>query len=211
MMVNRGSRAEDQIMAYRGSANTGGTNVVKPSGVAVGDVVLFVIPDATDATTLTLTTASGGAWTKSFFGVPAHGYQAVLFCKVLTALDVSNAWTLSNAEDGRAYAWVGNDAGSVTVKDTAVNSTAQSSLTLDGFSPDQTHAVIAVIVDRDADVTPTISAGFTIRSSATLVGNWTAAVADDPDGYTGANVVWSDTDGASGFAEYGWLVEVGPA
>lgn len=214
MMINRGSRAEDQIMAYRGAVTNGpaSTSVGKPTGVAVGDVVLFVIPDTTSsAAALTLTTSGGAAWTKSTFNVPAHGYDAVLFCKVLTALDVSNAWTLSASEAGNAYAWIGNDAGSVAIQSTAVNAVSQSTLTLTGFTPTQTHAAIAVVVDRDPDVTPTIAGGFTRRATGANSGNWVSAVADNSDGgYTGANVVWSGLNGASGFADYGWLVRVGP-
>ena len=67
------------------------------------------------------------------------------------------------------------------------------------------------MVDRDLDAVPAIGGGFTIRSSGVIHFNWIAAVADNADGYTGANVVWSGLNGVSGSAEEGWLVEVGAA
>lgn len=200
------------LMEYRGSADTSAsTTCVKPTSAAIGDVVVVLVASGTPGLTLT-TGGGGGAWTRSELTWAAHGYTSILFCRTLNATDVAQSWTFSGASNARAYAWIGNDAGTVTVKDTTINGTGQASLTLTGFATANTHAVIAIVIDRDSGITPVTPADFISRSSAVLNGSWVAAVADNLDAYAGTNVVWTGLDaGADDFAEVGWLLEVSGA
>jgi hypothetical protein len=193
---------EAEAPTFRASAATAAATVLaKPPGAAAGDLVLVIAPDADG---VTLTTSLDTAWTRDQIVVAAHGYRTVLFVRELAAIDVSNSWLLSGAEDAVAVALVGNDTGGFQIRSPTANGTGQSTLTLTGFTPAGTLACIAICVDRDNAGTPDPPTGFTLVYQG-VVANWVVSVAINPD-YVGGNVVWTDMSAV--FAESGWLVEV---
>lgn len=197
---------ETRAIAYRAGATTSAsTTCAKPAGVAVGDLVIVVVPDLD---TLTLTTSGGSAWTRDQINWSTLFYESVAFAKVLTALDVSNAWTFSATATGRATAWAGEDLGGVAIRSPGENVTlSAASLTLTGYTPTDTPLAVAIVIDRDPDVTPVAPSGWTNRFSGVVATNWVVALADF-DNYLGANVVWTGLNGAGGTAQVGWIVEV---
>lgn len=201
--------AHSDLMSFRGSTKSGSSSsAAKPSGVAVGDLVVVLV---TDYSGLTIS-SGGGAWARTQIDWISLGYHSVAFAKILNATDVANAWSFSTTVgDSLSLAWIAGDAGGVTIHTPATNPASQSTLTLSGFTPANTQGVIAVAIDRDTDLTagnPGTPTGFINRFRGAVDTNWTMAVAD-MDAYVGGNVVWTGMDtGASDFAEVGILIEV---
>lgn len=203
MMMGRADPLEFRSAAHTTSFAT----CTKPAGVEVGDLVIVAVSDGM-APGGTLKSGVGGvAWPVDYQFVAAHSYQAAVFIKVLDAVDLASAWVFSGAVDAQAWAFpTEGEVGGAYVRSAAVNGLNQATLSLAGFTPTNTFAAIAVIIDRDADVTPAPPADFTTLNVHHAI--WTFAVAIT-DSYAGAAAVWSGLDaGVDDFAEVGWLIEV---
>jgi len=204
LALTDGPPVEFVSTASTGSSGASSATVTKPSGVAVGDLVLVLVDDT--ETAVTLTTTSGSAWGKFFqavSGINSDGHA--VFWKILNATDVANAWTLSYGGQGAtAFRYLSHEATSVSLKDSATASGA-GSLSLTGFSKAAgNYGVLTFAINTHATA-PTVPTGFVSRYSATPVSSRVVA-ADMLTGYVdGAAVAWTGfVSGERG----GFLLEV---
>lgn len=190
-------------LVYRGDAvTTSSSTCAKPTGVAVGDLVIVVSPNTAG---LTLTTASGDAWSRTEVVWITEGYDTVFFTKILNATDVANAWTFSASVGAVAAAWRDQQNAVVTLKATANQAAgSQTTLTLTGYTPASTRGTISIAIERNP-TNPEPPAGWTERFQDTVDTSWTVAIADT-ESYPGGDVVWTGIVGTNG--EVGALYDV---
>lgn len=196
-------------IAYRSlikRVGSGSTSAPKPSGVAVGDLVVITTPSPNPG--ITLGTSGGDAW--SSFSVSSAGTSSPIYWKLLNSTDVANGWVFSDSiSDVISVAYEGRGATTLTSRENYTGGSGQSTAPFVGFVPGLDHrGLISVIVDRDGDATPSPPSLFSLRDSTVYAGGlYMAAVADQPLGYPGGPLVWTNTDGISGNGEGAILLE----
>lgn len=205
-------------LAYRSSSL--GTNlgsgifaVNKPAGLSAGDICIVFAPSCPTGTTLI--TYSGvtpiNTWNSSSQTFVTGGYNSTVFWRLIDSVDLAGTWTMSSTSNqALSIAYTGNGATALNAKSIVSNPASQSTLTLTGFAPSgSTRGVIALLADRDDGVgtTDTTPTSFTNRYSNYVNSAFWVSVDDWVSGYAGANVVYTGTNGTSGFSEVGWLFE----
>lgn len=192
------------------ATTTGGqsvTGINKPAGIQVGDIVLVLSADLPGGSAGN-DIRSNTIWPNKTGVLPGgSNSEAVLFQRVMTALDLADVWTLTNTGgEYVAIALIPHGATGSAIRSTQANADGQSSLTLTGFQPTGYGAVI-LHCDRDADATPAVPTGFTSRFAGNILGAYSFLVADYID-YNGGDVMIAPTTGASDFAETAFFVEL---
>ncbi len=171
--------------------NTGPfSNVNKPAGIAVGDIVLIFADRGGSGGATTITTSGGGTWTKL---AAAGGYTAV-FWKVLDATDVSNSW--GSLPDGycTTIAYIPNGATGVDLTTYSAVPTA-GVLTIPGVSRFGSRGIVTLLSNKSTGPSGVVPTSFTDRQA---VATWGSGVADLLTGaYAGGNVVWTGLPAAS--------------
>jgi len=183
--------------------NNSGT-IVKPAGVAAGDLVVIVTGLDVDPT---ITTASGGdVWSKN-----SDATQR-LFWKILTAHDVANNWGSSSVNTyASAAAWSNQSLAisSVTIRSAADSGPNVTTLTVPGFAPSgsgKPRTVIAAIsTNWNAGSNIAAPSPFTARAQHQ---NPNSTLADMTVGYSGQSAAWTGLTSGAGNTNSGWLVEV---
>lgn len=196
--------------------------IIPKVSAVVGNLAVILVGNI--ASGARLVTEGGREWNRHQLSWAAHGYISILFWQFLDSQDVApqatgNRWLMRNSTLGSTVTVTEMEIGIydpnggtlLTVKDTTANLTGQSDLTLAGFVKDSaSRGVVSLFLDRDFEKTPTVPSGFTSRVSAKpTVGNYILAIADNLSGYVdSADAVWTGVNGANGFAEAGFLLEV---
>jgi hypothetical protein len=187
---------EGPPVEFANTATSGaGTSVTKPSGLAAGDLVI-VWALQVDNTLATLTTSGGSAWTvvENYTWATAYpaNHSMPIFAKVMTALDVTNAWNLGSAavDGAMAIRYDGRGATTVTAKtSTATGSNGDFDVTAAGFTKAAGHyGALTLAISTNVATDLVQPAGFTDRLNLGSV-----AVADRLTGYVdGAGATWTD-------------------
>lgn len=189
-------------------ASSAATSVVtKPAGIAVGDLVVVIIPDGSGIAGLS--TTAGSAW--AFDGETVGGVITFWSWKVLNATDVANTWNTSanHTADTVAYAYEGRGATTLTRKLGATSSGAVNTLDLGtGYAPSATtKGFIAYITDNAIADAPTVPAGFQSRGGT--AGARKTILSDNLISYNGGPVIWTTVNSSgSNSGQSGTLFEV---
>ncbi|MEI6439000.1 MAG: hypothetical protein WCO83_02235 [Alphaproteobacteria bacterium] len=188
--------------------------VTKPSGVAVGDLVFVIVPYSTStAVRATMSTSGGASWNRDV-SVDTLAYGAALLWKILNATDVSNAWNIADATNyyvlAVAYSQNGPPIVSATLKQ-AVGSgtTAQTTMNFSAISKSAgSRSIIILGIDRDATVTPSPPAGWSldINSTDSVFDKFATNIPSST--YTGTSISIGGMFASPGYPECGWAFEI---
>ncbi len=204
-MLGRGMLMESRGLSYRSQAVTlASATVGKPSGVALGDLVIVLCP-LTAGLGSNMGTSGGGTWSVDELTAFTTG---AIFWKVMDATDVANTWTKSDTNDCVALRWQGPGTLAAAVKSTqSTGGGGSSTLVLAGFTPSVNHrAAIAMVNDLDAPTGTTTPTNFTSRYATSVLNVRSVNVVDWLGGYAGGTVTFANL--GLGTGEMGWLLEV---
>ncbi len=192
--------------------SSGSASLTLPAGAAIGDVaIVFTEYDNTSAGS-NVTTSTG--WAKSSRN---WGYDASVHIKRLDATDITAGFVgLSNVQNGGVAAvMLYRGAAGATIKtDQGTTASDGPSLALTGFTKSAyCTGIVAVVSDRDTDVTITKPTGWNDRGgySSPAPGFFCSRFSDllVPASYTnGAAVTFTTMQGASNFYQHGYLIEL---
>lgn len=197
-------------LSFRSVARTaaGVTTVVKPTGLAVGDLIIVV--NLLASATPTISTSGGSSW-NTITHLPTSGDRYAVHWKVADAADVSNAVTvdsnpsISSGLIAASYRHAGS--GVVTQKSLLdTGSPSSSTATFTGYTASAAAlGCICVFIDEAENFTPTGPAAFVVRQLVSGGGgNCTANFADDAF-YASGSVAWTNN---STLGKYGVLLEI---
>lgn len=194
-----GSGGPARLIGVSATTSAGTSHTVAlPTGTQVGDVAVLFAEYATAAPTV----LSG--WTVTYRNWYYHTFLATRVLASTTGINVDNLQSGSVL-----YLMVFRDCAAATLKtDQGTSTTAGPTIALAGFAPNAVHrGLVTIASDRDPDVTPTFPTG---HQAQTLHASTSFSVrgAFLPSNYSGGTVTVSGLQGASDYAQHGYLVEL---
>lgn len=178
-----------------------------PGTEAVGDLC-FVCVAAYGSDTITITSGSGGAWTKSTVNFFAGGYYGSVLYRTLTAGDVGANITV-NTPNGDSSCVIGVYRGATTVAVKSTVADGGSDPLLTGFTKNAAcKGILTFVLGRDYTNNPSPPGTFASRAGPGNFQYFLSELADitNPSNYTnGTDVTWT---GVGATANAGWLIEL---
>jgi hypothetical protein len=181
-----------------------------PSGAQAGDL-MFVSCAAYATDTITVTSGSGGAWTKNTVQdlVSGNGYYYSILYRVLTSGDISTGTVTVGTPNGASTCVLAvyRGASAVAVKASQAGNTTDPTLT--GFTKNAScKGIVTVVLDRNYTNNPSPPGTFTTRAGPGNFQFFNCELADitNPSNYTnGTNVQWTSVGSTSNAS---WLLEL---